>query len=237
MGGLFKKMRQPAVVGEIVGGILLGPTLLGQFGDADTELFPLEIRPFLKVVANLGLIIFMFIVGMELDLKLIRGKERQAGVISLSSIVLPFALGLLLALHLHDAHATVPDRPDEVPLLPFALFIGASMSITAFPVLARILTDRGMYRTQIGALTLACAAVDDILAWTLLAVVLAIVETGTISSHFAEVMIEAIAFVAFMFIVVKPQLKRLDTMYRKAGRLTPNILAIIIVGFLVCAFI
>jgi Kef-type K+ transport system membrane component KefB len=237
MGALFKKLRQPAVVGEIVGGILLGPTLLGQFGNADTELFPLEIRPFLKVVANLGLVIFMFIVGMELDLKLIRGKERQAGVISLSSIVLPFALGLLLALHLHDAHATVPDRADEVPLLPFALFIGASMSITAFPVLARILTDRGMYRTQIGALTLACAAVDDILAWTLLAVVLAIVETGTISGHFVEVMVEALVFVAFMFIVVRPQLKRLDTMYRKAGRLTPNILAIIVVGFLLCAFI
>jgi Kef-type K+ transport system membrane component KefB len=236
-GALFRKLRQPAVVGEIVAGILLGPTLLGQFGNADTELFPLEIRPFLKVVANLGLVIFMFIVGMELDLKLIRGKERQAGVISLASIVLPFGLGLLLALYLHDSHAFVAERDGEIPLLPFALFIGASMSITAFPVLARILTDRGMYRTEIGALTLACAAVDDILAWTLLAIVLAIVETGTISTHFVEVMVEALVFVGFMFVVVKPLLKRLDGMYQRAGRLTPNIMAIILVGFLASAYI
>ncbi len=237
MGALFRKLRQPAVVGEIVGGILLGPTLLGQFGGADTELFPNEIRPFLKVVANLGLVIFMFIVGLELDLKLIRGKERQAGVISLTSIVLPFSLGLLLALHLHGDHAFIPDRVGEVPRLPFALFIGASMSVTAFPVLARILSDRGMHRTELGALTLACAAVDDILAWTLLAVVLAIVETGKISGHFVGVMLEALAFVAVMFVVVRPQLRRLGAAYHKAGRLTPNIMAIILVGFLASAYV
>lgn len=240
MGMLFKRIRQPAVVGEIVGGILLGPTLLGQFGDADETLFPLEIRPFLTVVANLGLIIFMFIVGLELDMKLIRGKERQAGVISLSSIVLPFGLGLLLASYLHSRYGTVLLEDGEINepgFLEFGLFIGASMSVTAFPVLARILADRGMYRTTIGALALACAAVDDILAWTLLAVVLAVVETGKLSADFVRVMAESIVFVAVMFLVVKPLLVKLVAAYKKAGKLTPNLLAIVLVGFLASAFI
>ncbi len=240
MGALFKKLRQPAVVGEIVGGILLGPTLLGQFGDADETLFPLEIRPFLKVVANLGLIIFMFIVGLELDMKLIRGKERQAGVISLSSIVLPFGLGIALAAYLHTRYGEVLLESGEINtpgLLEFSLFIGASMSVTAFPVLARILTDRGMYRTTIGALVLACAAVDDILAWTLLAIVLAVVETGKLSTDFVRVMVESIVFVAVMFLVVRPLLVKLAEAYKKAGKLTPNLMAIVLVGFLASAFI
>ncbi len=240
MGALFRRFRQPAVVGEIVGGILLGPTLLGQFGTADETLFPLEIRPFLKVVANLGLIIFMFIVGLELDMKLIRGKERQAGVISLSSIVLPFGLGILLATYLYDRYGEVLQEDGELSspaFLAFSLFIGASMSVTAFPVLARILTDRGMYRTQIGALTLACAAVDDILAWTLLAIVLAVVDTGEISGDFVVVMVESIAFVGVMFGVVRPLLARLVAVYKRTGKLTPNIMAVILVGFLVSSFL
>jgi Kef-type K+ transport system membrane component KefB len=240
MGMLFKKIRQPAVVGEIVGGILMGPTLLGQgfLGNVSQDLFPTEIRPFLKVVANLGLIIFMFIVGLELDLKLIKGKERKAGVISFSSIVLPFGLGLILALYLHDRHdLVIRDGEEFMPtFLAFAMFIGASMSVTAFPVLARILTDRGMYRTEIGALTLACAAVDDILAWTLLAIVLAIVDTGSISTHFLEVMGWSIAFVAVMFLVVKPLLARMAVVYKKAGKLTPNVMAIILIGILAASF-
>src|SRR5205823_9020755 len=163
-GALFKKIRQPPVVGEIIAGVLLGPTLLGAFpGDLPGDLFPTDVRSYLKVVAQLGLIIFMFIVGLELDVKLIRGKERIAAVISVSSIALPFSLGLLLAAALYDSHGVVGG--EKVDFLPFALFIGASMSVTAFPVLARILIERGMYRTKIGVLALACAAVDDILAW------------------------------------------------------------------------
>ncbi len=242
MGMLFKKFRQPAVVGEIVGGILMGPTLLGQgfLGNVSQDLFPTEIRPFLKVVANLGLIIFMFIVGLELDLKLIKGKERKAGVISLTSIVLPFGLGLILALYLHDRHNEVLTDTGEISMpsfLAFAMFIGASMSVTAFPVLARILTDRGMYRTEIGALTLACAAVDDILAWTLLAVVLAIVDTGSLSTHFLEVMGWSIVFVVVMFFVVKPLLVRLVGVYKKQGKLTPNVMAIILIGILASSYV
>jgi Kef-type K+ transport system membrane component KefB len=235
MGALFKQLRQPPVVGEIVGGILLGPTFLGLFpGDLDTLLFPEEIRDFLKVIANVGLVIFMFIVGLELDMKLIRGKERVAGIISISSILLPFGLGILLALGIHGDHdvVLVEGVPEEVDVLPFALFMGAAMSITAFPVLARILTDRGMYRTQIGALTLACAAVDDVIAWSLLAIVLAVVDSSGFGD-FPRIVGLSVLFVGGMFLIVKPLLERYVVgAWRRTGKLTPTVLAIIIVGIL-----
>lgn len=235
MAALFKRIRQPPVVGEIVAGILLGPTLLGALpGDLPSDLFPGEVRPYLSVLAQLGLIIFMFIVGLELDVKLIRGKERLAGVISLSSIAMPFGLGFLLSAALYGSHKIV--RGTVVDFLPFALFIGAAMSITAFPVLARILTERGMYRTQIGALTLACAAVDDIMAWSLLAVVVAVVESTGIWD-LPRILLLSVAFVAVMFTVVKPRLELVAERYRQAGRLTPNILAVILIGVLVSSFI
>lgn len=240
MGALFKRIRQPAVVGEIVGGILLGPTLLGALpGHLDAHLFPADVVPHLKTVAQLGLIIFMFIVGLELDLALIRGKERTAAVISLSSVALPFALGVSLAYALHASHDVVMDedgRRQAVELLPFVLFIGASMSITAFPVLARILTDRGMYRTQIGALTLASAAVDDVLAWSLLALVLAVVKSSG-AGDLPRVLLESIAFVTVMFGLVRPQLARIAGWHRREGRLSPNMLAVVVVGFLLSAFL
>jgi Kef-type K+ transport system membrane component KefB len=235
MGMLFRKLRQPAVVGEIIAGIALGPSLLGQFpGNLTVELFPLDVRPYLRVVAQIGLIIFMFIVGLELDVALIRGKEKVAATISLASVILPFSLGVGLAVLLHNNHDVVAGK--NVDFLPFALFIGASMSVTAFPVLARILTERGMYRTEIGAVTLACAAVDDILAWSILAVVLAVVA-ATGAWGLPLILLESVGFVAVMFLVVRPQLRRLVTAYEKAGRLTPNILSVVIVGFLVSAYI
>ncbi|HVF14476.1 MAG TPA: cation:proton antiporter, partial [Acidimicrobiales bacterium] len=234
VGALFKRIRQPAVVGEILAGIVLGPSVLGAFpGDLPGRVFPLEVRPFLNVLAQLGLIIFMFIVGLELDVSLIRGKERVAAVISLVSIALPFSLGILLAAALHPSHQG-PANADR--FLPFALFIGASMSITAFPVLARILTERRMYRTEIGALALACAAIDDILAWSLLAVVLAVVEsTGMVD--LPRILVASVLFVAFMFLVVKPRLENLARRHRTAGRLTPDALAVVLIGFLVSAYI
>lgn len=237
MGALFKRIRQPAVVGEIIAGILLGPTLLGAFpGDLTEKVFPTDIRPSLTVVAQLGLIIFMFIVGLELDMNLIRGKERIAAVISVCSIIAPFAFGIGLAYALYASHDTVDGQ--KVPQLAFALFIGASMSVTAFPVLARILTERGMYRTEIGALTLACAAVDDILAWSLLALVLAVVKTGSIADPgLLKILGYSIVFIVFMFGVVKPQLAKIVPRFKAAGRLTPNVLSIVLIGILVSSFI
>ncbi|MET0952171.1 MAG: cation:proton antiporter [Aeromicrobium sp.] len=232
MGLLFRRIGQPAVVAEIIAALILGPSLLGTLpGNPTDAIFPDVVRPHLAVIAALGLAIFMFIVGLELDLGLIRGKGRVAATISLSSIVLPFAMGATLAVWLHDAHDA-----NGVELLPFALFIGAAMSVTAFPVLARILSERGIQRTRVGALALACAAVDDVLAWTMLAGVLAIVNASG-ADDLLLMLAESLAFVAVMFLVVKPQLQKLVVWRDASGRLTPNIFSIVLVGVLVCSFI
>jgi Kef-type K+ transport system membrane component KefB len=239
MGRLFARFHQPPVVGEIVGGILLGPTLLGLMpGHVDTVLFPEAIRGYLSVVANLGLVTFMFLVGLELDFSLLKGKARSAATISVSSIVLPFTLGIVLALWLHTdhRHVTLDGGPHDVGLLPFALFVGASMSVTAFPVLARILVDRGMYRVPLGAMTMAAAAVDDVLAWSLLAVVIAVVDASGLVDV-PIIVFESALFVVLMFAVVRPLLGRLVSQYRLAGTLTSNVLAIIVAGYLASSFV
>ncbi|GAA1687665.1 hypothetical protein GCM10009765_41450 [Fodinicola feengrottensis] len=226
LGWVARKLGQPAVIGEIIAGILLGPTLF--HGLISNTLVPTDVRPFLTALANLGLVLFMFIVGFELDHTLIRGKGRIAASVSIGSLVLPFLLGAFLATWLIMTH------PTKTGTLAFVLFIGAAMSVTAFPVLARILTDRGMHRTQLGGLALASAAVDDILAWSLLAVVVAIAAAGesTTSWH----ILFAIPYLALMFGVVRPLLKRLVAAREKAGRLTPTILAVVLVGLLVSAW-
>ncbi len=224
LGALAKRLGQPPVVGEIVAGILLGPTFFGTH--LVNNLFPTaEVRPALGGLANVGLALFMFIVGYELDHTLIRGRERVAASVSLGSIILPFALGSVLAIwlaHRHGVHH----------VLPFALFIGASMSITAFPVLARILTDRGMHRIPLGGLALASAAVDDITAWSLLAVVVTVAGANTGQWH----ILLALPYILVMFLVLRPLLRRLVTARDRVGRLTPNILAVVLIGALSSAF-
>ncbi|MGY1787796.1 cation:proton antiporter [Geodermatophilus sp. SYSU D00698] len=240
MGRLAVKVGQPAVVGEIVAGILLGPTLLGALpGDLDLLLFPTDIRPFLNVLAQLGLVLFMFLVGLEVDLSFMRGREKVAVSVSLASILLPFALGVLLATYLHTQHDvfTATDGSTSViPFLGFALFMGVAMSITAFPVLARILAERQMHRVPTGVLALACAAVDDVLAWCLLAVVVAIVAA---SSFTGVVLILglSVAFALVMFLVVKPVLRVLVTRYERLGQLTPEMLAGVLIGILTSAWV
>jgi Kef-type K+ transport system membrane component KefB len=236
MGRLCTRIGQPAVVGEILAGVALGPSLLGTLpGDPTSFLFPPEVRPYLTVVAGLGLVIYMFVVGLELNLDLIRGKGRLAATVSLTSVALPFTLGLGLALWLHDAHGTSA-LGGRIDLLPFALFIGASMSVTAFPVLARILAEQRLNRTQTGALALACAAVDDVLAWIILALVLAVIR----SSGGVDLLLmaaESVAFVVVVFLVLAPRLRRLVRIREESGRLTPDAFAVVLVGTLLCAFI
>jgi Kef-type K+ transport system membrane component KefB len=223
-GALARRVGQPPVIGEIVAGILVGPTLFGTL--ISDRLFPVaEVRPALSGLANVGLVLFMFIVGYELDHTLVRGRERVAVSVSVGSIALPFGLGAVLALWLAGRHG-VTDT------LPFVLFIGAAMSVTAFPVLARILTDRGMHRTAVGGLALASAAVDDVIAWTLLAVVIAIGGADSATWHTAL----AVPYVLLMFFVVRPQLRRLIAARDKAGRMTPNILAVVLVGLLLSCY-
>ncbi|MGX5656328.1 cation:proton antiporter domain-containing protein [Geodermatophilus nigrescens] len=240
MGRLAVMLGQPAVMGEIVAGILLGPTLLGALpGDLDTALFPPDVRPFLNVLAQLGLVLFMFLVGLEVDLSFIRGRERIAVSVSVASIVLPFALGVLLATYLHEAHDvfTADDgATSTISFVGFALFMGVAMSITAFPVLARILAERQMHRIPTGVLALACAAVDDVLAWALLAVVVAVVSAGSFSGVLL-ILLWSVVFALVMFLVVKPLLKQLVTRYERLGRLTPEMLALVLVGILGSAWV
>ncbi|MET1048250.1 MAG: cation:proton antiporter, partial [Acidimicrobiales bacterium] len=233
-GRLAQKVRQPAVVGEIVAGIMLGPSFLGLINeDLPTKLFPLAVRPFLGIIAQVGLIIFMFIVGLELDMGLIRGKGRLAAVTSLTSVVLPFTFGLAISGVLHEAYGVVNGQ--EVEWLHFALFMGAAMSVTAFPVLARILNERGMHRTRIGVLTLACAAVDDVLAWSLLAGVLAVVGEGHLAPYW--VIILTLVYGAVMVVLIRPLLQKVVDRYQEVGRLTPDLLAVVLVGVLVSSYI
>ena len=175
-GRLAKAVGQPPVVGEIIAGIALGPSLLGLLpGDLDGRLFPPEVLPYLNILAQLGLVLFMFIVGLELDMLLIRGREKaRRHHLRRRRWRCRSRSAPALALLLYPSH----DETDSGPVAPLALalFLGVAMSITAFPVLARILTDRGMHRTSTGVLALACAAVDDIIAWTLLAFVVAVVQ-------------------------------------------------------------
>ena len=231
-GALARRLGQPAVIGEILAGIALGPSLLGAFpGHLDTHVFPLDARPTLSAVANLGLVLFMFLVGLEVDPKLLRGRVRIATSISISSIVLPFCLGIPLALMLHDNHAV----GEAKSLAPFALFIGASMSVTAFPVLARILVERRMERTPLGALALASAAVDDVVAWSLLALVVAIVANGAATSV-ALVLVLTVAFFLFLAFAVRPVLALLEDRAIKAGKVSADALALVIAGVLIAAW-
>jgi Kef-type K+ transport system membrane component KefB len=199
-------ISQPPVIGEVVAGILLGPSLLGWVWPvAKTFLLPKDVEPYLGVIAQLGVILFMFLVGLELNLQLLRAKARQAGVISLVSIVVPFGLGLALAGLLYPSLAGSP----EVGFVSFALFLGLALSITAFPVLARILTDRGMSRTPLGVLALLCAAADDATAWCLLAFVMGVAQANVTDA--LRVVALTLGYVAVMFVLVQPVAARLAT--------------------------
>jgi Kef-type K+ transport system membrane component KefB len=203
LGGVAaRRIGQPKVLGEIVAGILLGPSVLGAlWPDATATLFPTELLPWLKALAEIGLVLFMFLVGVELDREHLRGQGRRAVVVSHASIVAPFAMGFALGWWMH------PTVGGHTSQLAFALFVGAAMAVTAFPVLARILQETGLDRTRVGAMTLACAAVDDVTAWCILAVVLAVAQ-DTGAGPVAVTVLAAVAFVAAMWWVVRPALAR-----------------------------
>lgn len=204
VGSALVRIGQPRVMGEIIAGILLGPSLLGQvWPEAEQYLFPPDVIGGLRAIAQIGLVLFMFLVGLGLDMEHLRGQGHRAVVISHASIVAPFALGALLAVWLH------PRLGGDSDLLGFVLFIGAAMSITAFPVLVRILQDTGLDSTRIGAMALTCAAVDDVTAWCVLAVVVAIVQSSGPGDVVLTVL-SAVVFTSVMLVLIRPLLKRVD---------------------------
>jgi Kef-type K+ transport system membrane component KefB len=229
-GVLFARLRQPPVIGEILAGIALGPTLLGALpGDPAAALFAPETRDALRVVGQVALAIFMFTVGWSLDTGALRRHERTAAAISLASAVVPFALGVAVAFWLHRAHGVVDG--EAVPFVPFALFIGASMSITAFPVLARILVDRGMAAGRLGALALTAAAVDDALGWMLVVVVLAVLSSAG-AWDCARIAAELALVAVALLVVVRPALSR---MVRRPSADPDAIAVVLVAGALACA--
>ena len=229
-GALFRRINQPQVMGEIVGGILLGPSLLGTvWPQASAFLFTEEVLPFVDVLAQIGLVMFMFLIGVELDFRLIRGRGQAAAIVSHASIVAPFLLGVVLALGIFTTLGSA-----EGKFLPFALFLGASMSITAFPVLARILSERGLNKTRLGTVTITCAAVDDVTAWCMLAVVIAVAAATGVGGVFLTIGLAAL-FVAFMILVVRPFLARIAAYHDEHGELGGTLLALIFVGLLLSA--
>jgi Kef-type K+ transport system membrane component KefB len=208
------RVGQPPVVGEIVAGLALGPSLLGWLSPSASQfLFPATSLGTLNLFSQVGVILFMFIAGLELDTSHLRSRAHTAVAVSHVSIVLPFLLGVSLALAMYSTHA-----PAGVPFHAFALFMGIAMSITAFPVLARILADRNMMATPLGSTAMTCAAVDDVTAWTLLAMVVAITTQGAALGVLASTIGWSLAFVLLMVYVVKPWLA---TLFDRPASATP----------------
>jgi Kef-type K+ transport system membrane component KefB len=230
-GWLFSKIGQPSVVGEIIAGIVLGPSLLGlYFPEFSKALFPIESLSNLNILSQMGLIMFMYVIGMELDLKVLKNKASDAVVISHASIIIPFALGMVLSYFLYDVFA-----PKGVEFLSFALFMGIAMSITAFPVLARIVQERGIHKTRLGAIVITCAAADDITAWCLLAAVIAIVKAGSfVSSLYVIAM--AVGYVFIMLKVVRPFLRRIGDLHNSPEHLSKSVVAIFFVTLLLSSY-
>jgi Kef-type K+ transport system membrane component KefB len=231
-GWIFRKIGQPSVIGEIIAGIFLGPSLVGMyFPEYSAMLFPPDSLGNLQFLSQIGLILFMFVVGMELDLKVLKNRANEAIVISHASIVIPFTLGIGLAYFIYYRFA-----PDGVPFLSFALFMGIAMSITAFPVLARIVQERGIHKTKLGAIVITCAAADDITAWCVLAAVIAIVKAGTFASSMYIISL-ALLYVLLMLFVVKPFLKKIGDLYATRENLSKPVVAIFIVTLIISSYI
>jgi len=198
LGRVCRYLGQPPVIGEVLAGIMLGPSLLGRLApDAQHFLFPPSAVPHLGMIAQFGVILYMFILGLELDANALRRRANSLLVIAKASILLPFLLGIGLAFLLYPILST-----SAVPFVSFAFFLGVALAVTAFPVLARILTDRGLSKTPLGVTALSCAAMNDVIAWCLLALVVGVAQADVGSA--LMVFGGALAFLAVMFFVVRP---------------------------------
>ncbi len=210
--GVLGRIGQPPVVGEIIAGLLLGPSFLGWIAPHwYAALFPAASLPALNELSQIGLVLFMFLVGLRLDLHEVYALRRVAGLAGLFSVAVPFASGLALA---RPLHALAPSSP----MLPFSLFIAVSMSVTAFPVLARILDDWDLTTTGLGHVAIACAALNDVLAWSLLAWIVTISQSG--SAPVTGQIITVAIYILAMFAAVRPALAWLTRRFKVMGELT-----------------
>ncbi|PBQ33460.1 cation/H(+) antiporter [Sphingobacteriaceae bacterium] len=231
-GFICKKIKQPTVIGEIVAGIFLGPSFIGSyFPEFSGFLFPKQSLSNLQFLSQIGLILFMFIVGMELDLKMLKNKAKDAVIISHASIIFPFTLGLGLAYYIYQIFA-----PPTINFLSFALFTGIAMSITAFPVLARIVQEKGLTKTKLGTIVITCAAADDITAWCILAAVIAIVKAGSVISSLYTIAM-ALAYVFIMLKLVRPFLKNVGDKYSNKEGLSKPVVAVFFITLLLSSYI
>lgn len=230
-GFVFGRLGLPTVVGEIAAGIFLGPSFLAQhWPDYSAFLFPAASLGNLQFLSQIGLILFMFVVGMELNLGVLKDRAGHAVMVSHASIIFPFTLGMGLAYFLYLKFA-----PAGVHFLSFGLFIGIAMSITAFPVLARIVQERGLNKSALGALAITCAAADDVTAWCLLAAVIAIVKAGSVVSALYTIIMAA-GYVFIMLRVVRPFMKKLGDVYADRDSLNKPVVAVFFVVLLVSAY-
>ncbi len=207
-GWFFNRIGQPTVIGEIMAGIMLGPSVLGNIlPEVSSFLFRPDSLSNINILSQIGLILYMFVIGMELDISEVRKKLKETIVISHTSIIVPFALGMILAYFVYENYTD-----QKIPFLSFSLFIGIAMSITAFPVLARIIQEKGLTRSHLGSISLASAANDDITAWCLLAGVVAIAQAGSMLSAVYTILF-AILYIALMFLVIRPFLRMIGHIY------------------------
>jgi Kef-type K+ transport system membrane component KefB len=231
VGFLFQKIHQPQVMGEMVAGILLGPSLLGWLvPGVSAALFPPASLSYLNALSQVGLVVFMFVVGLALNPSDLHGYGHAAVLTSHVSIVAPFCLGGLTALYLYPRLSD-----DGVTFTGFALFMGAAMSITAFPVLARILTERGLLRSRMGTMAIACAAVDDVTGWCILAYIVVLVRVTHAARPAWVTIAGSLAYVLIMVFVVRRILPAFEREFRKRDRLSDNLVAVIVVLVLVSA--
>jgi Kef-type K+ transport system membrane component KefB len=230
-GAVATRIGQPRVMGEVIAGLCLGPSLLGAISpNLQATFFPSDVLPALGVVANLGLIFYMFLVGLEVDRGSLKGKVAQATAISNTSVAVPMLLGIAVALPLYKLVG--PDKK----FVAFALFMGVAMSITAFPVLARILAERRMIKRPIGSLAIACAAVDDVTAWFLIALAVTIAASGTFGDV-AKTIAEATAYTLVMVLIVRRVVARMATAFDEVGRMPGAWFAAIVIGVLLSAYV
>lgn len=231
-GYLFVKLGQPTVIGEILAGILLGPSLLGYFFPGAFQfLFAPDSLGNLYILSQVGLILFMFTIGMELDLSALKNKMGVTFVISHASIIIPYFMGMLLSYFIYEKFAAA-----QTDFISFALFIGISMSITAFPVLARIVQERGLTKSHLGTISIASAAFNDVTAWCILAAVIAITKTGSIESSLYNIGF-SVVYVIIMFFVVKPFLKRVGEIYKNSEVVNKSVFAFLLLILIVSAYI